>query len=222
MSVALDANSAAATITAGATTIDLTNLTVSAGADRVLLATFLVGAAITGLTLDWDALGTPQSMTLLDSRALDASRSVYEFGLVNPTAGNLTLRASWTTSVAADLHATCFTGANQAGGASTFPIATQVSGGGSPATITITTASGNATYSSVVAGNSTFSTPNQNQGFVDNSGVPRGGSQYQLSTGASETHSWATSPAWAFLGTDIVASVAGGGAQSTLTMMGVQ
>src|SRR2546428_12764173 len=106
MAVTLDARSTTPAQANAVTTIDLTTFTVGSGSNRALVAQIAWGSGggtPSGITLNWDQLGTPQAMTLIKT-VTNGSLVVALYGLVNPTSGNKTLRASWTTAVDVDLN----------------------------------------------------------------------------------------------------------------------
>src|SRR5712691_4015238 len=100
MSVAPDSSGTPNAHANGVTTLDLTTLTVGTGANRCLIALVAFGVAVTlptGVTLTWDPAGTNQALTQISTKSSDlGTAQVQIWQLVNPTAGNLVLRASWT------------------------------------------------------------------------------------------------------------------------------
>src|ERR1044072_4071005 len=123
MAPAIDAKATAATHTAGATSLNNTNLTVGAGATGLLVALCFneVSAVPTGISVHWDSTGTNQAMTLIvEQQSNDVNGHVQIWGLVNPTAGNKTLHAAWTTSVPAVLDAVSFSGGKTTSVATAF------------------------------------------------------------------------------------------------------
>ena len=207
--VALDANATSHAEGNSLTTIDLTTLTVGSGQNRLLLAQLAVSNSASAISLTWDPAGANQSLTLTHSGGNSSSHKIYLYSLLNPTPGNKTLRASWTTASGVQLNATSFTGVNQTGGATTFPNNASTTGGGtSPSTVNITTAVGNATVSASVASSGGQSSLNKTQLYLDNqnnNGVISA-AQYALSSSTSESHSMNQAFAnWAMIGLDIKA-----------------
>src|SRR5690242_15614641 len=110
MTLAIDATTSA--VTAGATSLD-TTLNVGAGATGLLVALIFQGvnALPSGVSVHWDSTGTNQAMTQIrDDGSVDFNGVIQLWGLVNPTAGNHTLHAAWTTSVPAVMGVISFSG----------------------------------------------------------------------------------------------------------------
>ena len=135
MAVALDA---VGTVqhTALNTSVNYTNITVGAGANRALIIMIAFGSpalAPTGITLTWDSGGTNQAMTQI---AFSAGTNITAgiWGLVAPTSGNKTLAVSWTNANESWVSGVCFTGVDQTGGTTSFPNAAANTG---VATLTI-------------------------------------------------------------------------------------
>ena len=121
MAVVVDSIDTTPALASGATSLNLTTLTVGVGANRALYATLVLDGVTSSATATWDFGGTNQAATLLGSVADSSSAcKIYVFGLVAPTSGSLTLRATWTGTADACLSAASFTGVNQAGGSATF------------------------------------------------------------------------------------------------------
>src|ERR1700730_440584 len=120
MAVAIDVHGT--TFTGGATTsFTNTSLTIGAISNGVLIAFLQFGAAITSPVIRWDSTGTPQTMTLIASKAnSDNTAFSYEFGLLNPHAGNKTFSASWTGSSDYAGNLASFSGCDQTAFATTF------------------------------------------------------------------------------------------------------
>lgn len=147
MAVAVDAYSSATFDTdavPNSTNVNFVNHTVGAALSSGALIGMihLSSATLTGMTCQWDATGTPQTMAQLIYQT-SGSGSVAIFGLVAPTAGNKTMRFSFTGGGGSDvgIFACSFTGVNQSGGASSF---TTVGASGSSTTPTLTIASATA------------------------------------------------------------------------------
>ncbi|MBZ5616228.1 MAG: hypothetical protein LAO23_19645 [Acidobacteriia bacterium] len=98
--VTLDQIQSASQTFTGVTSFSFNNQTITAGLTNPALVVFLAqtnNTVVTGLTVTWDSGGTNQAMTQLAHLQLGIADG-YLFGLLNPTAGNKTLAASWTTA----------------------------------------------------------------------------------------------------------------------------
>lgn len=145
MSVAVD-SIVSNVISDSVTSQNLTTLTVGAGANRALVAILtLQQSAPTGVTVVWDSGGTNQSMTLIGTVSdTQVTAKQYMYGLVAPTSGNKTLRASWTGTSDVTLAAGSFTGVNQTGSTTTFANFTSATGpDATTASANVTSATGN-------------------------------------------------------------------------------
>src|SRR6185437_3196554 len=159
MAVAVDASATAPTIVGTATTsASLTTLTVGSSA-TALLAVVNSNNNLSGLTLTWDNGGTNQAMTFVGSVNI-TSGWIWIFGLLNPTPGAKTLRASWTGSLTCILDALSFTGT----ATDTIANAFQNFNSAKPAastshTITLTGASGNISFCTSANNTNTYTSP---------------------------------------------------------------
>ena len=127
------------------TTLDFANLTIGAGANRALVVLISFSTqSVTGVTVNWDALGTPQPCGLIISANTGGTVGRAElWGLVAPTSGNKTLRVSWTgTAAEVFIDAVSYSNVNQAGGTATFANAASAVDGGSTTTTVNVTSSG--------------------------------------------------------------------------------
>lgn len=231
MAVAFDASSYVTSASAGVTTIDLTTLTIGSGSDRVLVAGLLCdkSSTPTGITIVWDPAGTNQSLTAITAALESGTRYAVLFGLVNPTSGNKTLRASWTNNEQVILLGASFTGADQTGGDTTFPNGASATGAANPATINVTSAANNMVLAAFVSDGGSFTgtdTPGTNF-FADNSQtIINGAASYQAgaSTVTMNAGQNAANSTWQ-VATDIVASSGGGGGSPpsrwTMSLLGV-
>jgi hypothetical protein len=204
---------AAASSSTGVTTLSLTTLTVGAGATALLaLITFDEQAAVASTpgTVNWDATGTPQAMTMLmQKQSANVNVDVRMYGLVNPTAGNKTLTATWTGSCPVVIDAMSFNGSINTTVANAFLHSVTNSGITGTPTVTVTSAVGN--YVAGSGGSTTGMTSWTATGssalftYVStNSENFRGG----YAPGAA-TLAWtagATSTEWATAGIDVVAA----------------
>jgi hypothetical protein len=207
---------------------DFTNLmTVSSGTDRVLVC----GIAIPDTTgtpsaVTWDQGGTGQAMTSLGTPVRGGTTgSAFLYGRIAPTSGLHTLRVAGL-GAAAEIFVFCkeFTGANQTGGATTFPNYTTNSGTGTGSTVSISSATNNMTVEITSGPQVMTISGTATQIFVNNAGsATSAGASYKAGS-ASNTHTWslAGSVNWVVAGVDIVS--AGGGAPAAtprLMLLGV-
>ena len=209
MAVTLNANTTSEAFGSAITQLDLTSLTIASGSNRALLATLLLDSANDTPTLNWDNGGTPQAMTSIGFIAAGSGR-LWFFGLIAPTTGNLTLRASWSTSQGAMLHAIAFEGVDQTSVAVAFPHFTSDTQSSATPAIVITSATGNFTVGVACSSNDPTSPTQTENFFNDQIGLSSDGSR---ATGAATvTHQWSlTSTTWQTIGVDILASGGGGG-----------
>lgn len=212
MAVAFDAKgSADATFTG--TTVSFTNLTVGSGSNRGLIAVLIFFADPGAFSsVAWDSSGTNQAMTQIGSTQHNSTNNAYValFGLVAPTSGNKTLKATWTNIVSGYIDAIAFTGVDQTGGATTFYNNNAATGSSAAPAVTITSASGDAAVDVTCGVVGNLSAPTQTQVFIDNSTQP-GGSSYNLGS-ASVSFGWTISgsTAWVDFGVAIKAVAATG------------
>lgn len=206
--VVLDAAGTSGLSGGGATTFDNTGLTVGTGTNRALTAILQFdNKSVSAVTMAWDPAGANQALTLIGTVSNAGANGRTEvWGLVNPTSGNKTLRASWTTGSQAVIGAVAWTGVDQSGGATSFPNFNSATGTGTTASVTITSGTGHA----VIAGH--VNTTGSGMSAVNNTQLHRitfasvidFGANYQA-TGASSIALTATigSNGWGSAGCDI-------------------
>lgn len=210
-------------------TITDAGLTVAAGSNIGIVVTLVFsGASPAGLTVTRNSA----SCTAITSASVQTStpHSAILYGCLGTAAatGNISIIASWTGNRNAFIASIAFNGVDQTSVAVAFPHGGSNVGTVTPGTITITTASGNATVAAFVSAgsiNASASSPDTNDPiYVENNATIAGGAaNAALSGGASNTLSLIISNAvWGAVGTDVLA--AGGGAapsQNTLGLLGV-
>lgn len=155
MAVAVDAKATAVTTTTSVATGTNTTLTVGASATSLLgiLCTQTVGTSAP--TMHWDSTGTNQPMTLLGTFTTTIGKG-YFFGLVNPTVGNKTLSASWTTSSIAAIDCMSFTGSDNTSTANCFKNFNTSTLTGTTVTLVMTGATGNISVCCATENNFSF------------------------------------------------------------------
>lgn len=176
-----------------AVVMDINTLTITAGlTNPALVAVCAVSgnASVSAQTAVWDALGTPQSMTLIKDQDAGGGRQVFAFGLRNPTSGNLRFTVLWTTAAQIVCNVISFSHVDPSSDANAFPNPTGSSTGAAPIAFNITTGANNyaiAGYSS--AANFTSVTGGgESQLFLSNTGsVWAVGANYKASSGSSVT-----------------------------------
>ena len=183
--------------------------TVSATADRVMIAFVGATTSLTSLAVTWD--GTPLS-PIGTPLTFAAGFVHYMFGLINPINGNKTLAASWS-SGAADvvLGAISSTASDQSTG---WQNATNSSLTTSTApTITIPSASGNLAVAMVIDNNSSSATISGSATSAWNERDLNGNynAGYLASSSASTIIAWTlgSSVEWGVRGVDIIAKSSG-------------
>lgn len=136
-------------------TLSLTTFTVSAGSNLCLIAALGTNGTSTITAFDWDAAGTPQALTAGPILAV-GSNKVYIYYRIAPTAGNLTLTASWTTNRAAFIGAVAFKNTDQTTCITTPGVTNN--GSGTTATVSVTGSATGATVGVLGAQNTISST----------------------------------------------------------------
>jgi hypothetical protein len=229
MAVTLDLNAAADSTANGVTTINHTmgGAGVGSGSNRALVVQLVLSRTVTNLGMRWDEAGTPQAMTAITGASATNTAFVQLWGLIAPTSGNKTLKVgngsggSWTTACDVYVNAVSWTGVDQTGGATSFPHGTGGTGTGDPATVTVTSAVGNATMAVHETTNQSWASVNNTQSFIDNIAANVSGCGNRAAGAATVTltgtSGGGTAPVWASAGTDIVAS--GGGAAATVKQL---
>jgi hypothetical protein len=221
MAVAFDAKATADTTATGVLTINNANLTVGAGSNRALLA---VASWVGTVTLSapiahWDTAGTNQLMTQIGSIITNGAidQHVALFGLVAPTSGNKNFTLSWTGSSGVYVDLIAFTGVDQTSVAVAFPHFNSAVGTASPASVPITSATGNYTAATFTAnGAADLTTLNFTNLFGPDLTDPNGSGAANYTTGAAtNTHTCTLSAtgSWLACGCDVLAS---GGAADVL------
>lgn len=195
--------------TAGVTTKDLTTLTVGVGSNRALIAQACWTGVPTAISFSWDATGTPQTVVLISSGSTTGNRQTCEVaGLVNPTSGAKTLRATWTGSQEIIMQGVSWTGVDQTGGITSFPNRNLAAGTSNTPSITITSAIGNATMDAIANGTSfIMNSVSATQTYLNHgaTSLESGGSRAAGASSVTMTASLAGSDQWIAVGTDIAA-----------------
>ncbi|MDE2096639.1 MAG: hypothetical protein KGL39_05275 [Patescibacteria group bacterium] len=216
--VTLNAQGAAITYTASTLTISDTNLTIAAGSNIVLVYELDLAINTVTPTCNWDAAGTPQAMTLIGS-ANNSGLTAQLYGLVNPHTGNKTLTCTWaTTSTNAAVYGTSWNGANQTGGATTFPNFTSATGTSTTANVAGTAPSSGVAIDSATNNTANLSAPTQISLVNNNANSIDVAQSYATS---SVTFQWtvsASSP-WVDVATGIAPAGGGGAAKINNSML---
>jgi hypothetical protein len=221
-----------ATVTNGnlVATLTVPNLTVGSGTNRAaaVLVWWDQGTFPTGVTATWDSGGTNQSMTQVPgTQVADGSSSVSAaiYAVVAPTSGNKSLVVSWTGSLEVHAMAISFTGVNQTSVATAFPHGAKNSGNSAgPATITITSATGNLVIAGDSQGAGSFGAVSGTTIAKDDTTGPALGVVGNYDNGAATvtlTAALPSSTAWDSLGSDILAAAGGSTCPMTRSLMGV-
>lgn len=211
------------------TSVNFTNLTIASGSNRALVVVLNFGVAtISGLTVVWDSGGANQSLTQINTAngtgGVVARADLW--GLVNPVIGNKTLTVSWTTASDIYVDACSFAGVDQTGGATSFPNSTSVTGSGILTTLstTVTSAIGDYVLAGFTVTGSGFSSVNNTQVFIDNTGAGCCNAAANNAIGAASvtmTGNFGAATSSAAVGTDIKAAASGGAACPALALLGV-
>lgn len=199
-------NFGTATDTTGATTATQTTTQVN-GQNAAIVVQIGWLAAVTSPSLTW---GGSQSLTLIETETNANGQEIALYGLVAPKGGTQTLSASWTGSTECTIQTVSFTGVNQTGGTTTFANATSNTGNSAgPATITITSTSGDAVINNIMtgftAGLSAF-TPTETYAVNCSGSCNDGGSWAPGAATVTLQASLSTTDVWGVVGCDIVAA----------------
>jgi hypothetical protein len=221
MAVAFDAKGTADATGNGATTKDLTVLTITAALSNSALVAQVSFSlkTVASVTLNWDNAGTPQAMTqIVAANGTGTVARAELWGRIAPTSGNKTLRASWTGASDVYLQAASWSGVDQTGGVTSFAHSTSntgtTTGNTTHNTITITSAVGNATMDAICGDAATYTASTQTQTYLDNVATSISGGGSRAGGAATVTHGWTatgTSDHWVSVGVDIVAGGAAAG-----------
>jgi hypothetical protein len=186
--------------------VEVTSLTVGSESNRVLLVQIAWSSGTLGTpVVTWDYGGSAQACSLIKYDIDSNGRQASLYGLVNPAAGNLTLRVTSPNNVGLIASACYFYNADQTGGTTTFRNAASNTGNSSSPSLAITSATGERTQSVMSAGTTSGSTDKTLLWFVSGSGAEDGGADYAAGA-ATVTHTWTTdSVPWVVVGCSIKA-----------------
>lgn len=216
--VALDAAGTSASASTVLSPFDFTGVTVGAGANRALVAQINFSLETVGsVTVTWDQGGTNQAMgQIVCANGAGAVGRSCLYGLVAPTSGNKTLRVTWTGTTDIIVDAVAWTGVDQTGGTTSFAHSTSATGNSVAPSVTVTSASGNATMECSTTDLGNYSASTQTQVYIDNTPTSISGAGSRATGAATVTHGWTLNLAgnWVSVGVDIVA---GGGAAPVTT-----
>lgn len=182
-------------------------VTIGTGSNRVLVVSLSLSlATASSVAVVWDQGGTNQSMTQIKTANQTGGGCALLFGLVAPTSGNKDAKITWN-NASSDIcvNGTSWTGADQTGGATTFPNSTSAVATSSTAiSLAVTSAVGNATQVCLATGGSP-SAPTQTQTYLDTGPASESGAGSRAAGAASVTHAWTvTFTSWVAVGTDIL------------------
>lgn len=193
----------------------LTTFTVDSGSDVLIAGLSSAQALVSSVAISWDSGGTPQAMTSLGSAANGNSR-VEIFYFLNPTAGNLSLEATWTTNTDVVLWAVAFTGGTTPNNFDSL------TGSSTTPNVTITGSSTGATVGGESNGSAylTGTGADEVEIFRNTTGTIGAGASYKLASD-SQNHDWTMSTgAWVAAGLHVPASAAST-CPKTLSTLGV-
>lgn len=217
MASTFDANSSASVTANGVTSITSSNLTVGSGSNRALVTQLGWGAvslSISALTVRWDELGTPQSMTVVTGASATHGTTLRAdlWGLVAPTSGAKQCKAAWTGSADVVMNMVSWSSVDQTGGTTSFAhgASNNIAGVGN-ASLTITSAANNATMDCLATAG-TPSAPNQTQTFLNSTPANESAAGQRAAGAATVAHTWSdnTSAGSIQVGCDIVQFTASG------------
>lgn len=215
--------------TASAATLTITTLTVGSCSNRAIALAIFTGTqgvsfpSGLAITRNTGETFTQITGTLFADSALTSVGAWY--GLLNPSAGNVTITASWTGNNEMHMIAFSFCGVDQTSVAVAFPNGTAATPAtGTTATVTVTSATNDKTVAmfSQNIGNWT-ATNGQITNAIDNNG-PNLGVAADYQNGAATvamTGTIGSSGRWNAMGTDIKAAAAGGTTPNLRSLLGV-
>lgn len=157
--------------------------------------------------MTWDT--TQSVLAITNATATNGTVQVAQcWGLVNPNTGAKALVTSWSTARDIVVNGTSYTGVDQTGGVTSFPNGAGATGSSVTASVTVTSAVGNAVQAAHTLGN-TCSAVNNTQLFRDNNPANISGAGNRAAGAASVAMTATlTSSNWASAGTDILAAAA--------------
>lgn len=127
--------------------------------------------AITGLTVNWDNAGTPQTAFSIGSAIVAGGKEVRAYGLRNPTPGSsLVSRLTWTGASQVLVAMCSLYGVNPASDAAAFNNFNSSTGTSSPQRVAITSAANNMVFAGFVS-NTNYASVNNSQVFLNNTAI---------------------------------------------------
>lgn len=189
------------------TTASITSFTVGTGSNRLLVASMCFASqGVASVAATWNSVALTQAQ-----RMDNALGSLQHWVLINPTSGNLTFSASWTTSCNFTLALSEYSGADQTTGFQSADNST-ASGTSTAVSIVVTSTTDGATVASTLNGTNTYSAETQTQIFRLLQGTVATDGTFALG-GTSNTHGFtiSSSGAWIAAGIHLLAASGGGG-----------
>ncbi len=156
-----------------ATSLTVANgLTIGSGLTNSALIAVVINlntTQITGMTANWDAVGTNQSLTLLGTGTGSPNTlQVFVLGLRSPTAGAKHFDLAWTGSSQVAVSAISLYNVAQANDAAAFT-GFASSGAATPLSLSVTSAAGDMVFAGYGCATN-FTSTNNTQWFIDNTG----------------------------------------------------
>jgi hypothetical protein len=185
-------------------------VTVGAGPEEgLILLVNLSLVTASSVAAVWDSGGSNQAMTLIGSQSFAGAGWAGIFVLVAPTSGNKNAKITWN-NASSDIvvNGTCWTNVDQTGGATSFPnFASNTGTAPTAASVTVTSAVGDATEATVTTSGSP-SAPTQTQLYLETNPTNESGAGSRAPGAASVTHQFSISgvSAWVMVGVSIKAS----------------
>jgi hypothetical protein len=197
----------------GVTSFSTNLLTIGPGSNRALVVTQIGDiAGITGLTIRWN--GVP--LTLVSSTTVtDSTNFAYMniFALINPDVGNFALTGNWATNNSSmDIGAISYTGVDQTSVAVAFPHGNTASGNSATASVTITSAAGNAVVAAFASANGgPFTSTSGTNIYTNGTITPWTAASRDVGAATvTMTGALTSSNTWICHGCDVVAAAAAG------------
>jgi hypothetical protein len=215
MAVTFDNKTEVSTGGTDAATLSAT-LTVGANSNRALTVglVFSSNTIPSGLTVNWDTAGANQSLTAVTNASSATTGSAIRYALVGNSSGtSLTCKASWTGNLTAYLDVEAWFNVDQTGGATSFPNGNNATGNSGTASVTLTSATGNAIIACHGSNNIAFSgTISDTLVYTDTAGNLCNGAANRAAGSASHALTAMTSvgtAVWNSVGHDILVFTGG-------------
>jgi len=195
--MAVTLNAASPKVTTTGTSLNISNFTLAARKNSIILVPINFQAVVTNVVMTWDAAGANQAFTLVHSGVHNAN-NMKIYALLTPgSEGNKIISITWTTSAFVEAGVVAFDNVLQTSLAEAVTDATTNNATSTTDSITIPSSSGDSSVALTAAGD-VLSAPTTTEIFNDTSVI----AAYKLSVNTSDVHQWtvATSAPWRIIG----------------------